>query len=273
MLLNSLLLERFFYNEIFNLEMLNRDPYKMNVQLERAYSSRDAFRAISEKNDISRKNWKLRIFFLWPLLLILSILALVIGSNLWVLGSTYHNIFHDIAEVPAKKCALVLGTSPRIQGGQKNAHFINRLEAVTQLYNEGKIEHILVSGDNATKYYNEPKEMKKELVKRNIPSQKITCDFAGFRTLDSIIRAKEIFELSEFIIVSDDFHVPRAIFSAEAKGIPVIAYSSGAVPFKYSARSRFRENLARVKAVFDLYLFKTEPKFLGNKEPIFSTVE
>jgi len=240
-----------------------------NVPIEKAYSARDAMRAQADEALIRRRKWRVRLLVTLPLLLLGSLLALVAGSNLWVSGSTYEDIHETAATVPFQQCALVLGTSKRVRGGNDNPHFMNRLEAAAELYKEGRVTHILVSGDNGTEFYNEPRDMKAGLIERGIPSEDITCDFAGFRTLDSIVRAREVFQLESFVIVTDDFHVARALFLARAKGIQAVGYSSGEVPSEFSGRSRFREKLARVKAVLDVYLFHTGPKFLGDPEPIF----
>ena len=104
--------------------------------------------------------------------------------------------------IKKNKVGLVLGTAKVLQNGRLNLYFKYRIEATVALYKEGKIEFVLVSGDNSVKGYDEPTDFKDELVKRGIPPEKIFLDYAGFRTLDSVIRAKEIFGQEQITIIS-----------------------------------------------------------------------
>ncbi len=104
----------------------------------------------------------------------------------------------------------------------KLAH--NRITATISLFKAGKIDYVLVSGDNGTPYYNEPIVFKKDLVKGGIPEECIFLDFAGFRTLDSMVRAKVIFGLDQVTVISQKFHNKRAIYLAEKKGLKAIGY-------------------------------------------------
>jgi SanA protein len=138
------------------------------------------------------------------------------------------------------------------------------MTAAAELYKAGKIDHVVVSGDNREKYYNEPANMRDRLVELGVPASAITRDFAGLRTLDSVVRAKEVWGLESYTVISDDFHVARAVFLARAKGMEdVVAYRSETVDAGSSGKSRARETLARVKAVLDVIL-GTEPKFLSD---------
>jgi len=204
--------------------------------------------------------------------LLLSVLLFVI--LLFLLR--YHNdsiakeaksfIFSSINEVPAKQAALVLGTSKYLAGGQKNYFYKYRIDAAEKLFKSGKVKAIVVSGDNGNKEYDEPTQMHDDLVARGIPSKHITLDYAGFRTLDSIVRAEAIFSLEDYIIVSQQFHLERAIYIAHVKGQNVIGYV--AKDFKntiWAKRMEHRELLARAKAFLDLYILGKEPKFYGPK--------
>lgn len=132
------------------------------------------------------------------------------------------SVYRDVDKLPSYEVGLLLGTSPSVNG-MNNIFFSTRIEAAKTLYERGKIQHILVSGDNATKSYNEPEAMKKALIKAGIPESAITLDYAGFRTLDSVVRAREIFGQADgFIIISQPFHVERALFLARANGIEAI---------------------------------------------------
>jgi|GEM_PF-97159 len=204
------------------------------------------------------------------IVLVLLLVALVVLSNLWICGSTKHNTFSEVADIPKRKVALVLGTSKYASQGKLNQHFINRVDAAAALYEAGKAEHLLVSGDNRTKHYNEPRDLRESLIERGVPGDRITCDFAGLRTLDSVIRAKEVFGQEQLTVVSDDFHVPRAIYIAKANGIDAVGLQAVPVPKGSSGKSRSREWFARVKALMDIHLFGTEPRHYGDPVEIGS---
>jgi SanA protein len=152
--------------------------------------------------------------------------------------------------------------------GANNIFFSTRIEAAKTLFERGKIDHILVSGDNSTKAYNEPEAMRKALVKAWIPESDITLDYAGFRTLDSVVRAKEIFGLwSGFTIISQPFHVERAIFLAKENNISAIGFGAANVSISVGLRTYIREIGARWIAVLDIFM-GTEPVILGEKEKL-----
>ena len=176
-----------------------------------------------------------------------------------------HRIYSNLADVPKKRAAVVLGTT-KYAAGRQNLYYQYRLDAAEELFNHGKVDAIVISGDNATRYYNEPVQMQKDLIKRGIPAEFITLDYAGFRTLDSVDRAKEIFDLDDYIIVSQRFHCQRALYIADARGQKnVIAYQADGVSGVFSWRVRLREVLARFNAFLDINVLGTEPKFLGDK--------
>jgi SanA protein len=158
---------------------------------------------------------------------------------------------------------LVLGTSPQLAGGWKNPFFEGRIASAATLYQLGRVKHLLVSGDNGRKSYDEPSAMRDALIARGVPAGAITLDYAGFRTLDSMVRAKSVFGLQRVTVITDDFHQPRAIFLARASGLDAFGFPSGHVPFRWSKKTRTREVVSRLKACLDIYVFHTQPKFLG----------
>jgi SanA protein len=166
----------------------------------------------------------------------------------------------EVEHVQKKKTALVLGASMYLKDGRLNYYLVSRLEAAIDLYEQDKIEYIVVSGDNSRADYNEPKDMKAYLVKRGIPKKAIYCDYAGFRTLDSVVRCKEIFCADDVIIVSQKFHNIRALALAKAKGLEAVAYNAKT----YGNGHVIREKLARVKMAIDL-LLRVEPKYYGEQ--------
>ncbi len=198
---------------------------------------------------------------------ILSVIVLSITiANVWIILQTTSDIYADISKVPENKLALVLGTSKYLVSGGINPYFENRIDATVQLYKAGKVKHIIVSGDHRTDYYNEPETMKAELVHLGIPEENITLDHAGLRTLDSIIRCKEVFGQNQFIIVTQKFHSYRALFISQYYGLDASGYIARGVPMTSSPLLMFRELLARPLAIIDLFILQTPPEFLGERE-------
>ncbi|UPT77936.1 YdcF family protein [Sulfurovum sp. XGS-02] len=179
------------------------------------------------------------------------------------------NIYKRIDKVPAKKAALVLGTAKYMIGGGKNYFYTYRIRAAVDLFKAGKVKAIVVSGDNSTKYYNETSKMQKDLIKAGVPSRYITLDPFGLRTLDSVVRAEAIFDLKDYIIVSQKFHLERALFIAKAKGQKAIGFIAKDIPGTMTAyRMKAREYFARAKAFLDVYILHTMPKYDGKKEKV-----
>jgi SanA protein len=194
--------------------------------------------------------------------LILGILLVIAACNCWLLAANSGRIFPAGADVPVRKVAIVLGTAPRVGRG-KNPFFEGRMDAAARLWRVGKVRHLLVSGDNSTRDYDEPTAMRDALIARGVPARAITLDYAGFRTLDSLVRAREVFGLRDIIVVTDDWHQPRALFLAAAAGLDALGASSAELPWSLSAKTRIREWLSRVKAVADICVLRTKPRFLG----------
>ena len=180
---------------------------------------------------------------------------------------TKNFVSYDIQKLPNEKVGLLLGTSKILKSGWKNLYFFNRIDAAEQLYKSGKIKYILISGDNSTKDYSEPEDMQAELIKRGIPADKIVLDFAGFRTLDSVVRAKEIFGQNSFIIISQKFHNERAVFLAQHYGIKAYGFNAKDVNKYFGFKTKVREYFARAKVFVD-FLLGVEPKFGGEKVEI-----
>ncbi|WP_309712145.1 ElyC/SanA/YdcF family protein [Armatimonas sp.] len=189
-------------------------------------------------------------------------LLTVLACQLIVLTKAAGKHQDVLSALPTNRVGLVLGTSKFVAKGRHNAYYTQRITAAAKLYKAGKVEYLLVSGDNRTSHYNEPVTMKRDLVAAGVPKEKITCDFAGFRTLDSLVRAKEIFGQSKLTIVSQRFHNERALFLAQASGIDAVAYDAGTGEFP-QGKTALRELLARVQAVLDVGVLHTRPKFLG----------
>lgn len=179
-----------------------------------------------------------------------------------------NRIFRSIESTPTNDIALVLGTGKRTRNGTPNLHFTQRMTAAAVLYRSGKVRHLLVSGDNHTQGYDEATDMRDALVACGVPADAITCDFAGFRTLDSVVRANSVFGLTNFTIVTEEFHCPRALWIAQRHGLDAVAFAAPDLNARWSARVKAREILARAWCAVDLYVLNRSPKFPGPSEPI-----
>lgn len=178
-------------------------------------------------------------------------------------------IFYALDAIPARDVGLVLGTSKETRHGKPNLHFNQRIAAAAALYHAGKVRHLLVSGDNHIATYDEPADMRNALVREGVPVSAITCDYAGFHTLDSVVRAKKVFGLTRCTIISEKFHCPRALWIAQQNGLDAIAFAAPDVGLKsWSWRADIREQFARAWCGVDLYVLHRGPKFPGPREPI-----
>ncbi len=209
------------------------------------------------------------LFNKWTFASFALLIAFIFFSNWIIISSAKKNIYNTVSETPnGNNVALLLGTSRYTTRGTTNLYFKYRINAASELYHLGKIKHIIVSGDNSLKEYNEPQQMLQALIQKGVPETAITLDFAGFRTLDSVVRGKKVFGQNKFIIVSQKFHIERALFIANKYDIEAIGFAAIDPPKKYSFKTNIREIFAKTKAVIDLYIIHKEPKFLGKKEKI-----
>jgi SanA protein len=200
---------------------------------------------------------------------IIILFWIILGSDFLTSSSSEKYIYDSIESLPENKVGLVLGTSKYVADGRRNLFYYHRIQAAKQLYDSRKIEYILVSGDNSTQQYNETDTMRDDLVDLWIPEEKIYGDYAGFRTLDSVIRAREIFGQDSYTIVTQKFHLQRALFIAKSEGIEAIWFIARDVPVRLAPRVWLRERLARVKMMVDI-LFWVGPKFRGDKIEIWA---
>lgn len=203
---------------------------------------------------------KIKRFVIITVGLLVAIIAL---SETTIISHAKGRLFADVSKIPAREVALLLGCSKTLANGQSNAYFSYRIAAASDLYNTGKIKRIIVSGDNSRKGYDESTNMKDALMAGGVKEEHIVCDFAGFSTLDSVVRSKAIFQQSQLTIISQDFHNERAIFIAQSSGIDAIGFNAQNVATYGGFLTRVRERLARVKAMLDVYVFQTRPKFFG----------
>ncbi len=200
---------------------------------------------------------------------LLAVTALILWADHTCQLASNGRIYRSIDTVPEREAGLVLGTSKLTRRGTPNLHFTQRIDAAVALYRAGKVHHLLVSGDNHVATYDEPTDMRNALVAAGIPTNAITCDYAGFHTLDSVVRAKDVFGLTRCTIISEEFHCPRALWIAQRNGLDAIAFAAPDVALKsWSLRAQAREQLARAWCGLDLYVLHRGPKFPGPREPI-----
>jgi len=205
------------------------------------------------------RKWFKRLFVLG----IVGVLVILL-MNFVVQQKSKGKTFDTVADVPTKKVGLLLGTGKLIRGKWINLFYKYRIEAAVSLYKAGKVKYILISGDNSREGYDEPTSMKEDLMKAGIPESAIVLDYAGFRTLDSIVRCKKVFGEEDIIIISQKFHNERAIYLAESNDMNALAYNAQDTKGKYGLKTHLREYLARVKMHLDIW-FGKDPKFLGEE--------
>lgn len=199
------------------------------------------------------------------LALLSAFVAMVGYANVTAVWASRGRIFEEVSRVPKTKVGLVFGTTDRVNG-RENLYFRYRIEAAAALWKAGKLETLIVSGDNQSRYYNEPDKMRRALIGKGIPEDRIVCDYAGLRTLDSVVRAKEIFGADSILFISQRFQTERAIYLAKANGIDAYGFDAKDVEVHAGLRTKVREVGARVKMWLDVNFLHTRPKHMGEKE-------
>lgn len=209
------------------------------------------------------KRWFIR-WCVWPAA---ALVLLTVLANVLVMINAQGKTFDDVSQLPKHRVGLVLGTSNRLVGGYTNPYFTYRVNAASEAIAQDKVEYLLISGDNGTRGYNEPIEFKKALLKKGVPSDKIVLDYAGFRTLDSVVRAQAVFGQNSLTIISQKFHNERAIYLAEHNNIEAVGFNARTLNHRLGWKVLVREYFARVKVFLDI-LLNVQPKFLGEPLPI-----
>ena len=209
----------------------------------------------------------LRRVVIFLLVLALAGVGLVAYANFMPVWLSRGRLFSDAKDLPETKVALVFGTTDRVNG-RENLYFRYRIDAAVRVWKSGKIKTIIVSGDNRSQYYNEPEKMKQALTERGIPAGRIVCDFAGLSTLDSVVRAKEIFGTDSILVISQRFQNERAIYLAKAHDIEAYGFDAQDVETRGGAKTKIREVGARVKMWLDVNFLKTRPTHMGEKEEL-----
>ena len=203
-----------------------------------------------------------RLLRLLPFAIILVLLFVIVMDRLVVL-STKAYMYSSASAVPYNKVGLLLGTSKNLRNGRVNLFYKYRIEAAVELFFAGKIDIILVSGDNGSVKYDEPTDIKNDLIERGVPENKIVLDYAGFNTYDSVVRCKEIFGQASITVISQQFHNERAVYIARRKGMEAFGYNAKDVEDYGGLKTLAREKLARVKMAMDL-MFGKKPHHMGD---------
>ena len=204
-----------------------------------------------------------KIFKILLLLISLCLITIMI-CDIIIQCSAHGKAYSSIYKIPKRRIGVLLGTSKYFRNGTPNLYYKNRIAATASLFFAGKIEYVLISGDNSLIYYNEPMDMKKSLVNKGVPSDKIFLDFAGFRTYDSIIRANKVFGAKKYTIISQNFQNQRGLFIANQLGHNAIAYNAKSIGIGMNFEQYVREKLSRVRVFID-FIFNVKTKFLGKK--------
>lgn len=218
---------------------------------------------LKTKNKASLLTWIKRLALV-SLLFFLTGVGLILYANVTAVWASRGKLFDDVKDLPPAKVGLVFGTTDRYQG-RENRYFRYRIDAAVEVWKAGKVETLIVSGDNRSKWYNEPQKMKAALVAEGVPASRIVCDYAGLRTLDSVVRAKKIFGADKILVVSQRFQNERAIYLAQAHGIEAIGYNAEDVELQAGFKTKLREVGARVKMWLDVNFLDTAPRHLGEK--------
>lgn len=208
--------------------------------------------------------WGLRMVAL----VCLSLLILVL-MNIWFVSVTSARVFK-----PENGCAshyevaLVFGTSQFLRSGQPNPHYYGRIKLAALLYHQGSVQHLLLSGDNLSQYYNEPAKMQQDLLSRGVPLEAMTLDAAGLSTFDSLKRSQEIYGLSQLLLITQGYHLPRALFIANHLGLQAEGCAADGPEWAAMRTVWLREMAARLKTLGDLYIWQRKPSILGDPQPI-----
>jgi SanA protein len=175
--------------------------------------------------------------------------------------------YNEVRRITGQHVGLVFGCDDRFQD-RENLYFTYRMDAAAELWHAGKLHCLIVSGDNRRESYNEPRQMKKALIARGVPAEKIVCDYAGLRTLDSVLRARSVFGTDHCLMISQLFQNERALYIAEAHGIKSIAYNAKDVSGPGGRKTKWREFGARLKMWLDVHVLDTQPKHGGPRETL-----
>jgi SanA protein len=203
------------------------------------------------------------ILFVLVGLVVLGLLVIFICNRI-IENASRGKLYSDAASIPYNKTGLLLGTTRHLVNGVINPYYQYRINAAVELFRHNKIKYLVISGDNSRAGYNEPEDMRRDLIRAGVDSTKLFLDYAGLRTFDSMVRLREIFGQDSVTIISQPFHNERALYIASKENITAIGFNARDVNARAGFKTQLREKLARVKVFID-YLTAKKPKFLGEK--------
>lgn len=195
-------------------------------------------------------------------------LALGLGLNAWILSKTAERIQLPAQGCPANDLGIVFGTSHYLRSGQPNPHYYGRIDLAADLYHQQQVKHLLVSGDNRTRFYNEPRRMQQDLIERGVPKSAMTLDPAGISTFDTLKRAKDVFKIDQALLITQDYHLPRAVFIAQALGIDAQGCTAEGPGWRSMKSILIREAAARLRTLGDLFIWQRQASQLGQPQPL-----
>lgn len=222
------------------------------------------------KGGLAKKlRWKV---WMWRAVLALGLpsalaAGIIAWANLAPVWVSRGRLFDDVNRVPAGRVGLVFGCDSRLNG-RENLYFRYRIDAAAALWKAGKVSCLILSGDNRARDYNEPARMRAALLARGVPAARMVNDYAGLRTLDSVVRAKEVFGVTSITFISQKFHNERAIYLARAHGVDACGFNAADVPSQSGIKTRLREVGARVLMWLDVCILKTRPRHAGDRLPL-----
>ncbi len=209
---------------------------------------------------------RLKIILKYIVLFGVAIWALILLVNWRVDGIGKPKIYQDINKIPSAYTVIVLGASV-YQNGNLSPILMDRVDSALELYNAGKAKRFLLSGDHGQENYDEVTSMKDYLIERGVPKTDIFLDHAGFDTYASMYRSHYIFEVDNAIVVTQNFHLPRALYIADRLGLNYIGFAADKRQYQSIENLEYRENLANLKAFWEVLTGK-EPTYLGDRIPI-----
>jgi vancomycin permeability regulator SanA len=220
----------------------------------------------------STRRWFRRVLIAGGVAGLVGVL-LIVGANVFVTRSAEGLAFDDPAEVPERPTAIVFGAG--VVNGQATPALADRVEGAVALYQQGRVSHLLMTGDNSRSDYDEVSVMRDLAIDQGVPAEAITRDHAGFDTRSSCYRARDIFGVDAAVLVTQDYHLPRALYTCRDLGIDAVGLRVpdwqhnadqldwGQYPDLDAQRYMAREWLARVNALLEAHVTHPEPQFLG----------
>jgi SanA protein len=210
-----------------------------------------------------RRFWRI---FKWTAVIgIVFIIISCIGARWYIHSNAKGRVYSDVSKIPASRVAMVLGAGIR-PDGQLSLLLKDRVNTAIDLYRARKVDKLLMSGDNRFTHYNEPERMKEYAIGRGVPAADIVCDYAGRRTYDSVYRAKHIFGIDKMVIISQEFHLDRAIFLSNRIGIDATGLAADQLGHN-TLRATTREMPACLACLIDIYVITPHP-VMGKREQI-----